>query len=473
MAENSSVLSYDQITCPICLGTLDDPVTIPCGHTYCYGCIKRFWDDKDQTGKYRCPECRASFDTRPALNKNTMFADVVEKLRETGLEPVPTEDEYAGAEDADCSICTGRKLKAVQSCLTCLASYCESHIHLHNKLRAGSKHKVVKANANLKESICSTHEKLLEVYCNTDSQFICFLCAMDKHKGHDTISVSESAEKQRLLGVAQMKSQEAIQRKQMEAQDLRKAIDSLKKSAQTSVEECERVFLELVHSAERRCAEVTKRIREREEAELRRASGILEELERDISERKERASEISKLSDMNDHIDFVLSFPTLCGPAESEHPTSTIITDICSSFPKLKKSVSDLQKQLEEFCKQEMDKLSEGETERDTRKPLVHKRLSSSKKASREAVDEPACEARQDEQHWRRQKSEERARAQQTPPAPWRRRRTSSEEVWRQDSGRALPEWRREAFERRGREASPEAQRSRAPNRHSWRQQPH
>lgn len=196
MADNSLALSQDQITCPICLVMLDDPVTIPCGHTYCKGCIKRFWNDKDQTGQYRCPECRASFDTRPALSKNIMFADVVEKLRETGLNPVPTEDEYAGPEDASCSVCTGRKLKAVKSCLTCLASYCESHIHLHNKLLAGNKHKVVNANANMKDSVCAEHEKLLEVYCTTDSQFICYLCAMGSHKGHDTVSVAECVEKQ-------------------------------------------------------------------------------------------------------------------------------------------------------------------------------------------------------------------------------------------------------------------------------------
>ncbi|XP_031422914.1 E3 ubiquitin-protein ligase TRIM47-like isoform X2 [Clupea harengus] len=305
MAEFSSVLSQDHIACPFCLESLDDPVTIPCGHTYCSACIKRWWDEYDHSGNYPCGQCRETFNPRPALKKNTMFADVVEKLKETGLQPAPPEHAYSGPEDVDCDSCTGRKLKAVWSCLMCLASYCELHFNLHNELNAGTKHKVINATTKLRESICTAHEKLLEVYCNTDHQFICCLCAMDTHKGHDTISVVESAEKQRLLGVAQTRYQEGIQRKKTEAQGLEKAIDSLKKSAQTSVEDSERVFKELIHSAQWSCSELTKLIRAQEEAELRRARGLLEKLKKEISEMQEKATEMSEISDTDDHVRFI------------------------------------------------------------------------------------------------------------------------------------------------------------------------
>lgn len=196
MAESSSVLSQDQITCPICLEPQTDPVTIPCGHTYCFGCIKCCWDKDDEKGVYCCPECRKTFGERPALNKNTMFADVVETLRETGLQPAPTERAYPGPQDAGCDVCTGRKLKATRSCLTCQASYCELHLNLHNELNAGSNHKVISATTKLQEIICPAHNKLLEVYCNTECQFICYLCAMSTHKDHETVSVEERIDKQ-------------------------------------------------------------------------------------------------------------------------------------------------------------------------------------------------------------------------------------------------------------------------------------
>lgn len=29
-----------------------DPVSMPCGHTYCWGCSKSYWDQKDGIGIY-------------------------------------------------------------------------------------------------------------------------------------------------------------------------------------------------------------------------------------------------------------------------------------------------------------------------------------------------------------------------------------------------------------------------------------
>lgn len=51
---------------------------------------------------------------------------------------------------------------------------------------------------------------------------------------------------------------------------------------------------------------VTKLIRDQEEAELHRAAGLLERLEKERSEMKERVAEISKLDGhIDDHIYFI------------------------------------------------------------------------------------------------------------------------------------------------------------------------
>ncbi|KAJ8003985.1 hypothetical protein DPEC_G00154090 [Dallia pectoralis] len=128
------------------------------------------------------------------------------------------------------------ELKAVKSCLMCLASYCETHLQPHYEVPPLKKHKLVQASTQLQEKICSHHDKLLEVYCRTDQQCICYLCTMYEHKGHDTVSAAaERTEKMKQLGEKSLKCQKRIQAREKEIQELRKAVDSVKVSVSLCV----------------------------------------------------------------------------------------------------------------------------------------------------------------------------------------------------------------------------------------------
>ncbi|XP_060769752.1 tripartite motif-containing protein 16-like [Neoarius graeffei] len=362
MAEASISVAQDQFMCPVCLDLLKDPVTISCGHSFCKVCINGCWDQEDQKGVYSCPQCRDTFTIRPVLRRNNMLDEVVKKLKKkTEVQAASPAHCYAGPGDVECDFCTGRKHKAVKSCLMCLASYCETHLKPHLEVTALKKHTLIEASAKLQEKICSEHNKLIEIYCRTDQTCICYLCTMDHHKGHDTVSATaERAEKQSELKEEQMKSQQRIQEKQKKVQELKQAVNTIKLSAQTAVEDSERIFTELISSMEKKRWEVTELIRDQEKAELSRAERLLEQLEQEIADLQRRVTELEQLSHTHDHIHFLQVLASRRQSPALERPdfhTSSVTVHQHLSFDGVRNSLSDLKKRLEEFCEEEFNKI--------------------------------------------------------------------------------------------------------------------
>ncbi|XP_048038252.1 tripartite motif-containing protein 16-like protein [Megalobrama amblycephala] len=348
-------VSQDEFTCSVCLDLLKDPVTIHCGHSYCKICITGCWDQEDQERVYSCPQCRQTFSPRPALAKNTILAEVVEKLKKTKLPA----DCYAGAGDVQCDVCTGRKHKAVKSCLVCQESFCQTHFDRHEEYHSRKPHKVIDATGRLQDMICHKHDKELEMYCITDQQCICVRCKEYEHKNHNTVSTAaQRTEKQKRLKEKQMKIRQRIQQREKDLQQLREAVESHKRSAQTAVEDSERIFTELIRSIERSRSEATQRIRDQEETAASRAEGRLERLEQEINDLRRRDAELEQLSHTQDHIHFLQSFQSLSAPPESTDVNDDPFSSL-SSFDGVRESVRQLRDKLEDFCKEELKKISD------------------------------------------------------------------------------------------------------------------
>ncbi|KAJ8245741.1 hypothetical protein COCON_G00235270, partial [Conger conger] len=137
----------------------------------------------------------------------------------------------------------------------------------------------------------------------------------------------------------------------------RKQNFSGQRSAQTAVEDSERIFTELIRSIERRRSEVKELIRDQEKAEVSRAEGLLERLEQEIAELRRREAELEQLSHTEDHIHFLQSCQSLCAPpGPGDLPSITVSPNV--SFEAVRKSVSELKERLEDVFKAELVKVS-------------------------------------------------------------------------------------------------------------------
>nr|XP_043868349.1 tripartite motif-containing protein 16-like [Solea senegalensis] len=340
-------LQRENISCSICLDLLKKPVTLNCGHSFCKNCIKDHWDSEEEKRMYSCPQCRKIFIPRPELKKNTMLADLVEELKKTGLHAAPAHHCYAGAEDVACDVCTGRKLKALKSCLVCLASYCEEHLQPHHQSSALKKHKLVEPSKNLQENICPRHDKMMDLFCRTDQQCICSLCSVDKHKDHDTVSAAEErTHKQRELDLSQEEVQQRLQGRDRDVKVLQQERKTLTLSADKAVKDTDEIFTEMKRLLQKRSSDVKQQIRSKLETEVRRVTDAEEKLRQEITELKKREAELKQLSLTQDHNQFLLNYRSLSALS----PSSSIINvrplrhfdDVTVAVAKLRGQLEDV-----------------------------------------------------------------------------------------------------------------------------------
>uniref|UniRef100_A0A672Y3U3 Uncharacterized protein n=1 Tax=Sphaeramia orbicularis TaxID=375764 RepID=A0A672Y3U3_9TELE len=63
MAEKPILENF--LTCPVCLETFRDPVSLSCNHSFCLICLKEFWKEKENR---TCPVCRRKNSKETTVN---------------------------------------------------------------------------------------------------------------------------------------------------------------------------------------------------------------------------------------------------------------------------------------------------------------------------------------------------------------------------------------------------------------------
>uniref|UniRef100_A0A8C4X2S9 Uncharacterized protein n=1 Tax=Erpetoichthys calabaricus TaxID=27687 RepID=A0A8C4X2S9_ERPCA len=293
MAEIQLFVSQDDFTCSVCLNTLTDPVTIPCGHNFCLNCLMDCWE---QSKECSCPQCRHTFTTRPALRRNTLLSEVVKKLKKSRLSSPPSQN-YASPGDVECDFCTGKKFRAVKSCLTCMASYCQTHLQLHYEGDALKHHNLVDPDGNVKGKLFWKHHKSLEMFCKSDETCISMMCGMTEQNNHEKVELETETEGKQVSG---------------DSRELEPVLVRLGGRHETVQDEIHSV----IHGQSSELSALIKLsggslIREQEKGEMEKAEGVMEQLEKEIEELKRSEAELKELSEIKDHLQFLQVRATL------------------------------------------------------------------------------------------------------------------------------------------------------------------
>lgn len=323
MAQRGAELESEGETffCPLCLNLLEEPVATPCGHNYCRKCLKVFWDEEQEYRIYSCPWCMKTFASRPLTTANTELAAALEQLKNTGAPADKADHSYAGPGDVTeagpgdvaCDVCTGRKRKALQSCMNCLSSYCGLHLQPHQDIALLKKHELVDPSKRRRQKTCVRHEdEELDMFCRTDQQGICHLCSADEHSGHNVVSAAEErAERQKELEGSRESIQKGVQEREELLEVLLPEMDAIRQSAGKAVQEGEEVFSQLITLLETRREELRREVRLRQEEEVSRIKELREKLQQDVVELKTRDGVLRWISDTADHKQFLDHFSSL------------------------------------------------------------------------------------------------------------------------------------------------------------------
>ncbi|XP_063788584.1 tripartite motif-containing protein 75-like [Pseudophryne corroboree] len=204
-----------ELSCSICLSTYTDPVSLRCGHIFCRDCILSVLDTQEGAGGYSCPECRAEYQERPALEKNRKLSNIVECFLCSHPEPEETQ--------IFCTYCDS-PVPATKSCLQCDASFCDKHLSKHSK---SAEHVLTEPTVSFEDRKCSVHKEMVKYYCSEDSSVICISCWMaGDHRGHhvELLDVASEKKKETLRSVTEtLKSErEETERRVQRLQDHRR-----------------------------------------------------------------------------------------------------------------------------------------------------------------------------------------------------------------------------------------------------------
>uniref|UniRef100_A0A3P8S293 Uncharacterized protein n=1 Tax=Amphiprion percula TaxID=161767 RepID=A0A3P8S293_AMPPE len=306
MTSATNLMTEENFLCSICLSMFTKPVSIPCGHNFCLQCITDYWNTLDTI--FQCPLCNEKFYNKPMLRVNTFIAEMAAQFKTSAQKTSHSDSEQA--ENVLCALCTGaNKLPALKSCLVCLMSFCQTHLERHMNVAALKKHKLIDPVANLESRLCKKHGEPLELFCSEDRKFLCESCKDSDHKTHKIVALEEEAQMRKTqLGLEKKDMDQLIQVRQKKILEIQHSLEASRNTAGKALSCSRHVMTTMVDYMRRTQAELTEIIETRQKKNEAEAEGLINELEGEIMQIKQKDLQLNDISLIDDPFKFLETF---------------------------------------------------------------------------------------------------------------------------------------------------------------------
>uniref|UniRef100_A0ACB8ELD0 Uncharacterized protein n=1 Tax=Sphaerodactylus townsendi TaxID=933632 RepID=A0ACB8ELD0_9SAUR len=311
MKKSGFLFLEDNIVCPICLEVFRDPVTTACGHNFCMDCLQDYWDHQALIGECPyCPQCREPFNSRPHLRKNITLGEIALRFEQDEAQG-SRRPPLAGPRDVPCDFCSPKKLKAIKSCLQCMAALCQNHIQSHYEDKTFKNHQLIEPLSDLKANMCLKHRKLLELICKMEGNFICQMCVQEEHKNHEAIPMKEErAEKEVEAKRIQANVENQILMLALEGQKHRGRVNYLVKVVKTARDEVTRTFADMFKELKWLQAKLTDFIDQEERSALVEMGNSIQCRQEELTQLKKQNVWLTVLIDDPSNYQFLQHFET-------------------------------------------------------------------------------------------------------------------------------------------------------------------
>ncbi|CAJ1066151.1 finTRIM family%2C member 86 [Xyrichtys novacula] len=313
----------ETFVCSVCLDTLKDPATLPCGHTYCLACIQSHWDKKDSKGECSCPQCRQVFKPRPSLAKSTVLVEAMEKLRTNSFKQSPS------------------------SAPPSMPVYME--VLPATVQRQGSIYPQI---PSVEPRPCPQHNQPMDLFCRDDKECVCKECCQHGHKGHQVLKPEEERrERQKELVQMQADTQKKIQETKKQLNVLPHTARQHKALVQALEQESSDLFSELVKKVNQTGIHIGELLGTYEASLGSQVEGKVNRLEQEAVQLRWKSEELSRLAGMQDHVCFLKNFFTMEPPGQTGSTGEPITSLEKVEVSTIRSVLKELQEAIQEQCK--------------------------------------------------------------------------------------------------------------------------